>query len=575
MLSQARIRLVIVFFIMLCVVAVARTMYVRWFEFPRYEQSVARQQTTNVSTTAPRGRIFDRNGNVLAVSNRAVIMRVNVGALRTEKAARNLADAVAPVLKEDAAALQEKIVTAFRKRDSSNVLAFGVPYEVLDRVNQAIRTYMADNTVGGLSTDAITHEDLWSRSYPYGPIGGPTIGYITMEPIVASGVEAFANDALSERPGLRIGRSRIDLIESRPTLSGADVMLTLDVNLQAYVDARLAEAIRDTGARSGQVIVMETRTGRILASGTFPGFDPNRVPELAAEQSTRNWIKDPSVTDNYEPGSVLKVCTIAAALDAGVIQPDQVFQDTGRVVIDGAVIRNSDGIAHGNVDVTTVLARSLNVVSVQIAQTLGVDAYYRAMHAFGFGNRTGVDLSAENNGKVMLPDSPEWSRNQFATSSFGQGIAVTPYQLINAVNAIANDGVLMQPFVIQRWIDAKGNHIEKNPVPLQRAISPETARIMRGIMKAATKRATPEVSPQGYSVAGKTGTAQYYVDGRIAEDTIVSYVGFLPADNPRVTILVKLDQPTSSTWANKTTVSVFHDIAAQTVLMLGVPPDNP
>ena len=575
MLSQTRIRLVAVFFAALCVLAVGRTLYAQWVDFPAYEEIVSDQQTLPVHTTAPRGRIYDRNGNVLAVSNRAFILRADVDVLQSEQEAERLGTAIAPALGQDPAVLQAKIVAAFKAKNRSNTLAFAVPYSTLTQTQAAIEQYARDNAGSGLGRGAIMFEDLWRRSYPYGPIGGPTVGFITMMSPAASGVEAFANEALAEQPGLRIGRSRIDLIESKPTLSGADLLLTLDVNLQAYVEDRLAQAIRDTGAQSGQIIVMETHTGRILSSGTFPGYDPNNVSELAADPATIGRVRDPAVTDEYEPGSVMKICTLAAALDAGVIRPDELFDDLGRITIEGNTIRNSDGIAHGTVDLTTVLARSLNVVTVEIAQALGPEQFYRALSAFGFGNRTGIDLVGEADGIIDAPTADSWSRHKFATNSFGQSIAVTPYQLINAVNAIGNDGMLMQPFVIQQWIDAQGNRIEKRPVQLQRAISAETARIMRSIMKAATMRATPDVAPAGYSVAGKTGTAQYYVDGRIADDTIVSYVGFLPADNPRVTILIKLDQPTSSTWANKTTIGVFHDVAAQTVRMLGVPPDNP
>jgi cell division protein FtsI/penicillin-binding protein 2 len=489
---------------------------------------------------------------------------------------QHLANAIAPVLGRDPAALAveiEQIVAGNANRVNS--VAFAVPLSVVTRTQEAIDAYASRVQGSGLDSLMVQPQNLWVRHYPFGPIGGPTVGFRSTMSDNATGVEAFADDALAERPGLRIGRARIDLIESKPTLSGADVVLTLDIHLQAHVEERLARAIQDTGARAGQIIVMETRTGRILSSATFPGYDPSRVPELAADPITAGTVRDPAVTDTYEPGSVIKLCTMAAALDAGVVRPDQIFDDAGRIIVDGAVIRNSDGRAYGAVTLTDVLARSLNVVTVQIAQALGPEAFYNGMRVFGFGSRSGIDLYGEAVGVLDAPNTAGWSRQKFATSSFGQGMSVTPYQLINAVNAIGNDGMLMQPFVIQQWNPPDAPAIRKQPVPLQRAISTETARLMRSIMRDATMRATPEIAPEGYTVAGKTGTAQYYRDGRIADDTFVSYVGFLPADNPRVTILVKLDQPTSSTWANKTTIDVFHDVAEHSVRLLGVPPDNP
>jgi cell division protein FtsI/penicillin-binding protein 2 len=576
MLSNRRIIVVAVAFSLLVLLVAGRTLYSQRVAFPNFEAAVSDQQTQPVNTIAPRGRIYDRNGNVLAVSNRAYLMWIDRLRVTRPEQVQHLANAIAPVLGRDPAALAveiEQIVAGNANRVNS--VAFAVPLGVVTRTQEAIDAYASRVPESGLDSLMVQPQNLWVRRYPFGPIGGPTVGFRSTMSDNATGVEAFADDALSERPGLRIGRARIDLIESKPTLSGADVVLTLDVNLQAHVEERLAQAIRDTGARAGQIIVMETRTGRILSSATFPGYDPNRVPELAADPITAGTVRDPAVTDTYEPGSVIKLCTMAAALDAGVVRPDQIFDDAGRIIVDGAVIRNSDGRAYGAVTLTDVLARSLNVVTVQIAQALGPEGFYNGMRVFGFGSRSGIDLYGEAVGVLDAPNTAGWSRQKFATSSFGQGMSVTPYQLINAVNAIGNDGMLMQPFVIQQWNPPDAPAIRKQPVPLQRAISSETARLMRSIMRDATMRATPEIAPEGYTVAGKTGTAQYYRDGRIADDTFVSYVGFLPADNPRVTILIKLDQPTSSTWANKTTIDVFHDVAEHSVRLLGVPPDNP
>lgn len=576
MLSNRRIAVVALVFGVMVLFIAGRTLYSQQVDFPVFEERVNRQQTLPVDTVAPRGRIFDRNGNTLAVSNRTYVLTVERTRFTLPDQPRHLANAIAPVLGRDATALAreiEEIVAGAVERP--NRLAFAVPYSVVTRTHEAVIQYVEAVPNTGLSVSMVNVDDLWLRNYPFRALAGPTVGFVSALSKYASGVEAFADDALAERPGMRIGRSRIDLIESKPTLSGADVVLTLDVNLQAHVEDRLAQAIRDTGADAGQIIVMETRSGRILASATFPSYDPNRVPELAADPATAGTVRDPAVTDTYEPGSVIKLCTMAAALDAGAIRPDQLFEDPGRITIDGATIRNSDRRTYGAVTLTDVLARSLNVVTVQIAQALGPEAFYNGFRVFGFGSRTGIDLYGEAVGVLDAPNTSGWSRQKFATSSFGQGMSVTPYQLINAVNAIGNDGMLMQPFVIQQWNPPDAPPIRKQPVALQRAVSAETARTMRSIMRDATMRATPEAAPEGFTVAGKTGTAQYYRDGRIADDTFVSYVGFLPADNPRVTILVKLDQPTSSTWANKTTIDVFHDVAEHSVRLLGVPPDNP
>jgi cell division protein FtsI/penicillin-binding protein 2 len=579
MLSKRRIRIVTSAIALLFTTALLRTVQVQVVEFPLYAQEASAQQIARVNTLAPRGTIYDRNGNVLAVSNRAFIMRVSTRNITDTIGAAHVAGVIAPALGEPADVLRtriEAIITDARSqtRTLPSIIAYNVTPKQVEDFKAAI---IANNTTRGaryIVPDTVWPEENWTRSYPFKALAGPTVGFTTLFGNNYSGVEAFANAELQETRGRRTGRTRIDLIDSKPTLSGADVVLALDMNLQAYVEQRLAKAIRQTGAKSGTILVMDTRTGKILASASAPGYDPNRVLELAANPDTARWLKDPAASDMYEPGSVMKLCTIAAAIDAGVISPNTTYFDSGRIIVEGKAIRNSDLVGHGNVDLTTTLAKSLNVVLVQIAQQMGPDQFYRGMQAFGIGNRTGIDLGGEAAGTLRTPSDEAWSKIDLATNSYGQGMAATPYQVLNAINAIGNDGILVQPYVIQEWRDADGNVIAKQPVQLQRAISAETSRIMRRIMMDATMSATPEVAPKGYTVAGKTGTADWYLRGIKQETTIVTYAGFIPAEQPRLTILVKLDQPRSSRWAKETTAPVFHDVAERAVRLLGVPPDT-
>ncbi len=569
MLSKRRLATIASVISVLFLTAVLRTVQVQLIEFPSHARQASAQQIDSVDTLAPRGAIFDRNGNVLAVSNRAFVVRMDTSIVTDTLSAATYANIIAPALNQPVDSLRRRIESIIKDshakpRTLPNIIAYNIPPDAITALKEVIR----DKRLAG-----IWEEEHWTRAYPFGPLAGPTVGFTTLFGSNFSGVEAFANRELAETPGIRTGRTRIDLLDSKPTLSGADLVLSLDINLQSYVERRLAQAIAQNGAKSGNIIVMETATGKILASASWPGYDPNRVLELAADPDTAKWLKDPAVSDMYEPGSVMKVCTISAALDAGVVTPESVFYDSGKIIVEGKTIRNSDRAAHGNVDLTTTLAKSLNVVTVQVAQKMGAEQFYRGIQAFGIGNRTGIDLGGESAGVLRTPNQEAWSKIDLATNSFGQGMATTPYQVLNAVNAIANDGLLMQPYVIQEWRGADGQVIVKQPVQRQRAISVQTSVTMRRMMRDATMSATPDVAPKGYTVAGKTGTADWYLRGIKQETTMVTYAGFLPAEHPRITILVKFDEPRSSRWAADTTIPVFRDVATRAVKLLGVPPD--
>jgi len=284
-------------------------------------------------------------------------------------------------------------------------------------------------------------------------------------------------------------------------------------------------------------------------------------------------LKGRAVSEVYEPGSVMKIATMAVALETGQITTSTLMTDTGRLVIDGKRIYNSDRSRHGIVDMEDILAKSLNVPTAQIALDMGADKFYNRFRLFGFGNRTGIDLGDEASGVLRTPSDVNWSRTDLATNSFGQGMSATPYQVINALNAIANDGVLMQPYIVKEWREPNGHMIKRQPVTKVRVVSPATARTLRSVMAIATRRGTPKAEIKGYTVAGKTGTADWYLQGIKQDTTIVTYVGFVPADDPQITVLVKLDQPTKSPWAAETTVPVFHDVAERACQIIGVPPN--
>ncbi len=565
MLSARRIAILAVLMGITILLAVARAVQVQVLDSPKYVAQANYQQTQTRYTQSPRGAIFDRSGNLLAISNRAFIVRADARVL-TDTA--SVSTALAPAIGQSVEQVKRQLdAIVVDGRSVTPTLSTIVAFDLSPSVTEQLTKTLASLGRGGLLID-----ETWGRDYPQGMTAGPALGFVSLQPTGYSGIEGFYNSELSSETGQRQERSRLDVTMVTPTVSGSDVVLTLDLTLQAYVENRLAQAIQETGAPSGTVIVMETKTGAILASASYPSYDPNRALEMAS-QGQIGLLKDRAVSELYEPGSVIKIATMAIALEAGQITTTTLMTDTGRLIVDGKRIYNSDRSRHGIVDMEDLLAKSLNVPTAQIALDMGEDAFYRRFRLFGFGNRTGIDLGDEASGVLRTPSDVDWSRTDLATNSYGQGMSSTPYQLINSLNVIANDGVLMQPYIVKEWREPNGRVIKRQPVAKGRVISPATARDLRGVMAIATRRGTPKAMIKGYTVAGKTGTADWYLQGIKQDTTIVTYVGFVPADDPKITVLVKLDQPTSSVWAGETTVPLFHDVAERACQIMGVAPN--
>jgi len=545
--------------------AAARAIQVQVLESPKYVAQANYQQTQTRYTQSPRGAIFDRSGSLLAISNRAYIVRADARALTDTT---SVAVALAPAIGQPVEQIRKQLDAIVVDGNSvTPTLSTIVAFDLAPSVTNQLTKTLEQMDRGGLLID-----ETWGRDYPQGAIAGPTLGFVSLQPTGYSGVEGFYNSELSSETGERKELGRMDVLVVTPTASGSDVVLTLDLTLQSYVENRLAQAIQETGAPSGTVIVMESKTGAILASASYPNYDPNRALEMASEGQI-GLLKGRAVSEVYEPGSVMKIATMAVALETGQITTSTLMTDTGRLVIDGKRIYNSDRSRHGIVDMEDILAKSLNVPTAQIALDMGADKFYNRFRLFGFGNRTGIDLGDEASGVLRTPSDVNWSRTDLATNSFGQGMSATPYQVINALNAIANDGVLMQPYIVKEWREPNGHMIKRQPVTKVRVVSPATARTLRSVMAIATRRGTPKAEIKGYTVAGKTGTADWYLQGIKQDTTIVTYVGFVPAEDPQITVLVKLDQPTKSPWAAETTVPVFHDVAERACQIIGVPPN--
>lgn len=348
---------------------------------------------------------------------------------------------------------------------------------------------------------------------------------------------------------------------------GRSLALWMDRAIQRTVEKRLLEGIEKYGAKEGSVVVMDPATGAIMAMASYPSYDPRLYSQFPSEI-----FKNPIVSATFEPGSTFKVLIMAGALEEKLVAPTTTLEETGPVRIGEYLIKTWNEEYHGIMTMTKVLEKSSNVGMVFVASKLGREKMIGFLKRFGIGEVTGIDLEEEVTPE--LRPEQEWRDIDLATASFGQGIAVTPIQMVRAVGALANNGWLMEPHVVAEIVDARGKSVEIKPKKVRQVISASTARVITEMMVAAVDNGEAKwAKPNGYRIAGKTGTAQIPVSGHYDKDkTIASFVGFAPADNPRFVMLVTLREPSSSPWGSETAAPLFFTIARDLFTYWGISP---
>lgn len=506
--------------------------------------------TATVIAEPSRGIIYDRNGAVLA-SNTA---DYQIGASpRLVIDADEIATRLAPALDQS----RYDLLTQLESNASHVVLAGRVSAEVADYIRE-------------LDYNGIQIDPLPRRYYPQDALLCHTLGYVDFSGYGGAGIEGYYQRELAgQAASAQVNLSPLSTQESVIASEGADLMLTIDRSLQFLVEAELDQALREHGAVSGSIIVMDPRTGAILAMASAPCYNP-----YAFYEADESLLLNPAVSLQHEPGSVMKLITMAAALDSGVASPQSTYYDAGVLELAGHKTYNWDRSAPGQTDMTTLLSRSLNVGAATLATWMGPDVFYDYMQAFGFGRPTGVDLMSEAIGQMPLPGSEYWTEAFMGTTAYGQGIAVTPLQMITAVSALANEGTMMQPYLVQEINGPDGRFVHE-PVISGQPVSPEAARQTTTMAITAVAREVDSAQLFGYTVAGKTGTAQIAENGFYLQDDVIgSFIGWLPADDPEIVVYVKLDRPQSAPWGSQTAAPVFGELAQELVVMLDIPPDN-
>ncbi|MEA3335626.1 MAG: penicillin-binding protein 2 [Chloroflexota bacterium] len=418
-----------------------------------------------------------------------------------------------------------------------------------------------------------------TRYYPQGSMAAHVLGFVNGEPRAYYGVEEEYDSFLTSLetsffrsdPGVQAAYSDLPDRWQRylPSPVGQDLVLTIDRRMQYEVERTLGEAIGTYNAVSGTIIVMDPETGEIKAMASLPSYDPNHFG-----RATNTVLANPAITSQYEPGSIFKIITIASGIDAGIITPDSVLTDIQKLEVGGRTIMNSDRMSHGEVSIWTVLSKSLNVPTAKVALELGESRFYQYVRRFGFGQLTEVDLANEIAGTVKVPGDTLWSESDLATNAFGQGLAATPLQMATAAAAIANDGVLVQPHIVDSMV-FQGRVMRPSEGSEQRVIKADSAKAMIDLMVNVVEEGVPLAAVPGYTVAGKTGTAQVAIEGGYHPTaTVHSFVGFAPAYDPEFVVLVKLDRPTTNPWSMQTAAPTFSRVVKKLLHMAHVPPEQ-
>jgi cell division protein FtsI/penicillin-binding protein 2 len=561
--SHTRLRVLFALFIVASLLLSARLAY--WQTVGRGDllSRATDQVHSDLAVAARRGVIRDRTGAILATTVELRSLYAIPGQMKDREGKDTksaVATAIGPILGER----PEVLRAAFESGAEWLFVRRRLPEETAARI-------------AGLHLAGLGFEMEPKRLYPNGSVGAQVLGFVNDDGLGQYGVEGRYEADLAGTAGrLAVARDpanrelALGLRVAVPAKNGDDLALTIDLAVQNAVERELAAAVEREKAAGGAIVVLDPRNGAVVAIASSPTYDPARVGNANAEA-----LRDRAISWTYEPGSTMKAVTIAAALDKGVVTPTTSYDDVGYAVIGGRRLCNAQCKVYGPTTVTQVLARSQNAGAVFVAGKLGAADLNAYLHAFGFGQRSGVDLAAETGG-IVRP-LPEWYPVDLGTISFGQGLSITPLQLASAYAAIANGGTLYRPYVVASRRDADGEH-RTAPVAVRRVISDETSATLRTMLTTTVDDGIANAAAlKGYSVAGKTGTAQIPSDdGRYVDDAYISsFAGFVPAVDPRMVVVVVLERPQSKLLGTVPAMNAFKAIAADALRYARVQPDRP
>lgn len=560
--SQWRLGLVLLTFAACTLALVGRIGYIQVIQHREFIQQADETHWAQETIAPQRGAIKDRSGHPLALSVATWEISLDFTRVPTKELRAQAVEAAAKA-------------TGVRRDEIEARLNSPPPARIAENVDFAQGKALAEAGLPG-----VVMQERVRRTYPEGSLGASLLGFVGRDRSGLTGLEADFDRDLAGVPGAMVfERDSVgnpiplgyrSATQAKP---GGDLVLTIDRYLQRIVERELNAAVTRHRAEGGTIIVMEPGTGAILALASRPTLDL-RTLDLA-DNKTVELVRNRAITDLYEPGSTFKVITMASALNEGAVTPEMTHNDSGPVMKFGRPIDNWDRVHYGTQTMTQVLVRSNNVGAVWVADKLGPARFYPYVEKFGFGQPTYIGLSGEAAGFYRTPEHPMFSPIDLATNSFGQGITVTPLQMITATSAAVNGGQLMRPYIIDRIESPEGVR-RFQPVVTRRVISEETSRKVRDMMKVVAEEGTSKKADvPGYYVGVKTGTANMIAEtGGYSDATIASIVGFFPYQEPRAVVLAKLDHPKDSPFGSQVAAPVFAAIAREALVYWRVPPSQ-
>jgi len=537
----------------------SRLVMLQVVDAPSLDEAAAKQRLRTIELPSERGRIFDRNGDDLALSAQA---RTVYAQPRLVRDPAGTARKLAPLLGVPARTIRAR-------------LSSQTPWTYLSRKINPQR----GDAVTRLALPGIGVLGDTMRRYPSGALASQVLGFVGDDGVGLAGVEQRYDGLLRGHSGQMLleqdpgGRQIPQGQRSvEPATPGADLVLTIDQELQYVTERALAQAVKQYKATAGSVVVMAPGSGEILALANMPTFDPNRFGGSSDEAR-----KNRAVTDVFEPGSTNKVITAAAALDAGVVKPGTRITVPPELQLCPGVHPFHDSHAHGTerLAFSDVVAQSSNIGTIRVASRLGASRLAKAELDFGYGRRTGVDLPGESPGIVRA--AGDWTCADLGTNAIGQGVAVTVLQMARVYAAVANGGLLVQPTLLRGTVDARGRYQPADRGATRRVLSAAAARTLTGILQGVVREGGTgtQAALEDWGVAGKTGTAQVpnpgghgYLPGAY----VASFMGFAPAESPRVVVAVVLDRPTNGTYGGVVAAPVFREVAGFALRRMHVPP---
>ena len=557
--TKIKIYLVLLFFVICFGVVWERIYNIQILQYGKFLNLANKQYYRTLSPMSERGAIYDRKGRELAVSVEADSIYANPFEIEDPYKAANI---ISQMLKVDSS----RLIKEFNKEKGF----IWIKRKVTPDEAEAVES---------LNIKGIGFLKEGKRFYPKKDLAGSMIGFVGIDNHGLSGVEYSYDEQLMSSPDRIViekdafGRS-INFADDyeKSTERGYDLRLAIDEVIQYIAEKELAAQVSRYKAKGGTAIVMNPYTGELLAMADQPQFNPNSF----SQYKERDW-RNRGITDSFEPGSTFKLILTAAAIEEKIAnQNDIFFCENGEYEIAGKIIHEAKNHKYKWLTLKEIIGKSSNIGAIKVAQRLGAKNFYDYILKFGIGSKTNINLPGESAGKVR--DIKEWSGISLASISFGQEVSVTPIQLVSAISAIANGGILMKPYAIKA-VEKDGMIVDEfKPEVVRRIISEKTSRELTEILEYAVRYGTGQKAIlEGYDVAGKTGTAQKASQdkkGYSNDKFISSFIGYVPSKNPRIVILVIIDEPEDIAWGGEVAAPVFREIARQSLSYLKVPSDK-